>query len=202
MLVTVRTLSLILAAVLVVSACGSSPPVRYYALSTTSVAMPDDPADAEILGLGPLNVPEYLNRSQIVTRGSGAEIVVDEFSHWAEPLGVALHRVVAADIDSMLSDLVVIPFPYDSVIRNDVDYRLLGEVDRFDADRSGNVTFDIQWTVIRPGDRMLLPPRRSRYQAQAARPDDPASVVAAMNDTLRQFSRDVADHVATVLREQ
>ena len=92
MLQTIRTLSLIFAAVLLVSACGSSPPVRYYTLSTASVATPEDPADARILGLGPLNVPEYLNRTQIVTRGNGAELIVHEFSHWAEPLDMALGR--------------------------------------------------------------------------------------------------------------
>ena len=201
MLLTIRTLSLIFATVLLVSACGSSPPVRYYTLSTSSAVTPDDPADAAILGLGPLDIPEYLNRNQIVTRGNGAELIVNDFSHWAEPLDKAVHRVIAAEVDNLMSDVVVVPFPYDAVVRTDVDYRLFGKVDRFEADTSGNVVLDIQWTVAIPGVRMILPPRRSSYEARATSAGDPGSVAAAMDETLRQFSRDIAARLGPVLQE-
>lgn len=199
MLVTVRTFILCVAAALIATACGSSPPVQYFTLSTASIATPEDPAGAAILGLGPMHVPEYLNRSQIVTRGPGAEVSVDEFSHWAEPLDLALHRVVAADVDNLLDGVIVISFPYDAVIRSDVDYRVFGEIDRFDADRSGRVVLDVQWTIAKIGSGLVVPPRRSRYEARAARADDAGSVAEAMNDALREFSRDIADELASVL---
>lgn len=199
MLVTARSITLFVMTSLLLVACGSSPPVRYYALTSSSAHAPQDVEDAAILGLGPLELPEYLNRTQIVTRGIGAELRVDEFSRWAEPLNLSLHRIVAANVDALLDNVVVVSFPYDAAIQTAVDYRLLGEVDRFDADRSGRVVLDVQWVISQVGSDLAAPPRRSHYQAQSADASDPASVAEAMNETLLLFSQDIADELASVL---
>ncbi|MGI9516668.1 MAG: PqiC family protein, partial [Pirellulaceae bacterium] len=154
-------------------------------------AQQQGPDDAVTLGVGPLRLPEYLNRSQIVTRGGGSELEIDEFSRWAEPLTQALHRVVSTDVDNMMSGVRVIAFPWEAAIQGDVDYRLLGEVTRFDADRSGRVVLDIQWAISDIPGQVTVVIRRSKYETQVARSDDPAIVASAMNDALAMFSRDV-----------
>ncbi len=160
-----------------------------------------DPDDAVTLGVGPLRLPEYLNRSQIVTRGGGSELEVDEFSRWAEPLTQALHRVVSTDVDNMMNGVMVIAFPWEAVVHNEVDYRLLGEVTRFDADRSGRVVLDIQWAISDITGQPAVVIRRTKYETRAARPDDPAIVVSAMNDALAMFSRDVASELEVILQD-
>jgi len=160
-----------------------------------------DPDDAITLALGPLRIPDYLNRSQMVTRTSGAELQVDEFSRWAEPLKLAMHRVVSTDVDVLLDGVVVIAFPYDSMIRPQVDYRLLGDVIRFDADQSGQVVLDLQWTITDTDSVVAVPLHRSRYDARAATADDPAAVATAMNNALASFSRDIASEMEAVLQD-
>ena len=199
MSVTARSITLCVLVSLMLVACGSSPPVRYYTLSTVGSAPGQNADDAIILGFGPLGIPEYLNRSQIVTRGAGAEMLVDEYSRWAEPLGLSLHRVVSTNVDNLLDAVVVVAFPYDSVIRSQVNYRLLGDVSRFDADRSGQVVLELQWVISEVGSGIVVPPRRSRYEAQAARAGDPAAIAAAMNEALYLFSQDIASELAAVL---
>ena len=201
MYLTARLFSLGVFVSLLVAACGSSPPVRYFALSTMDSVQRQDPDDAVTLGLGPLRMPEYLNRSQLVTRGGGSELEVDEFSRWAEPLTLALHRVVSTDVDNMMDGVIVIAFPWESVVRNEVDYRLLGEVTRFDADQSGRVVLDIQWGISATTGEAAVVIRRSKYETRAARPDDPAIVVSAMNDALAMFSRDVVSELEVVLQD-
>ncbi len=201
MYLTARLFSLGVFVSLLVAACGSSPPVRYFALSTMDSVQRQDPDDAVTLGLGPLRMPEYLNRSQIVTRGAGSELEIDEFSRWAEPLTLALHRVVSTDIDNMMDGVIVIAFPWEAVVRSQVDYRLLGEVVRFDADRSGRVVLDIQWAISDVAAGTVVPPRRSRYETRAAGSDDPAVVASAMNDALAMFSRDVVSEMEVVLQD-
>jgi len=201
MTLTARLFSLGVFVSLLVAACGSSPPVRYFALSTMDSVQRQDPDDAVTLGLGPLRMPEYLNRSQIVTRGGGSELEVDEFSRWAEPLTLALHRVVSTDVDNMMHGVIVIAFPWESVVRNEVDYRLLGEVTRFDADRSGRVVLDIQWAISDVPGGVAVAIRRSKYETRAARPDDPAIVTSAMNDALAMFSRDVVSELEVILQD-
>ncbi len=201
MIVTARSITLCVLVSLLVAACGSSPPVRYFALSPMDSVQRQDPDDAVTLGLGPLRLPEYLNRSQLVTRGGGSELEVDEFNRWAEPLTLALHRVVSTDIDNMMDGVIVIAFPWEAVVRSQVDYRLLGEVVRFDADRSGRVVLDIQWAISDVSGDVAVLIRRSKYETRAARPDDPAIVVSAMNDALAMFSRDVASELEVMLQD-
>ena len=196
-----RSITLCAFVSLLVGACGSSPPVRYFALSPMDSVQQQDPDDAVTLGVGPLRLPEYLNRSQIVTRGGGSELEVDEFSRWAEPLTQALHRVVSTDVDNMMNGVMVIAFPWEAVVHNEVDYRLLGEVTRFDADRSGRVVLDIQWGITATTGQVAVVIRRTQYETRAARPDDPAIVVSAMNDALAMFSRDVASELEVILQD-
>lgn len=194
-----RVAYLIILASLVLSACGSSPPVNYYALTPSAIENRTDADDAVILGLGPLAMPDYLNRSQMVTRGPGAAIAVDEFNRWAEPLGPAMHRALAADVDNMLDNVVVVSFPYDSAIRKKVDYRILGVVTRFDADTGGTVVLEVQWALSELDSDAAVKPQRSRYSTQAASAGNAAAVAEAMTATLRQFSRDIADQLSAVL---
>ena len=106
----IRCLTIALLA-LSLAACSTSPPVRYFTLSPIDTDFQPDPDDAVMLGLGPIRMPDYLNRSQIVTRGANSEIQVDEFSRWSEPLSTSLLRIVATDVDSLLNGVVVVVFP-------------------------------------------------------------------------------------------
>jgi len=177
---------------LVLSACGSSPPVRYYALNPIVTDYQQDPDDAVMLGIEPLSIPDYLNRSQIVTRDVDAQMRVDDFSRWTEPLADSMHRIVSTDVDNLLHGVVVVMYPYDAVVRSHLDYRLVGDVNRFDADSSGLVVLEIQWAIVDTEANLLVPARRNRYQAQMVTSGDFGAMVAAMNDVLSQFSRDIA----------
>jgi len=202
MIATARSITCCVMVLLLLTACSSSPPVRYFSLSSTVADGQQDPGDAVVLGLGPMRMAAYLNRSQIVTRGAGVEIKVDEFSRWAEPLAVAFHRVVSTDVDNTMDGVTVLAFPWESVVRSQVDYRLLGDVIRFDTDRSGRVVLETQWgiTAVDSGEK-AVPPRRTRYEAQAGASDDPAAVASAMNEALAKFSRDIASEMQAVLQE-
>ena len=196
-----RSITLCVVVSLLMVACGSSPPVRYFALEPVSLQQQEDSDDAIVLGLGPLRLPEYLNRSQIVTRGSGSELEIDDFSRWAEPLTMAFHRVVSTDVDNMMDDVTVIAFPWEAVVRGQIDYRLLGEVTRFDADQAGRVVLEVQWAISDVGEGLAVAVHRSRYESRAAGSDDPAIVAAAMNEVLAKFSRDVVSKLEVVLRD-
>lgn len=193
-----RTITLCIIASLLLGACGSSPPVRYFSLSPSQPHQDQD--TAIVLGLGPLRVPEYLNRSQLVTRGNGSELEVHEFSRWAEPLDSALHRVLSADVDSIMDNVAVYPFPWETLVNKQVHYRLLGDIMRFEADRTGRVVLEVQWGVTSvESSEPVVAAQRATYEAQSGSADDPAAITAAMNDALAQFGRDVADKFGSAL---
>ena len=184
----------------VLSACSSSPPVRYFSLSPIDANFRQDPDDAVMLGLGPIRMPDYLNRSQIVWRETNAEMHLDEFNRWTEPLAISLLRIVSTDVDNLMQGVVVVVFPYEPFIREQVDYRLVGDVNRFETDSSGKVVLEVQWGISNVDGDVIVPVRRNRYQAQAEISDDPSVVVLAMNDALAQFSRDIAARLEASLQ--
>jgi hypothetical protein len=198
-----RLVTLGMIAMFVLSACSSSSPVRYFSLNPIDSDFRQDSDDAVLLGLGPFRMPDYLNRSQIVTRGANAEMQVDEFSRWSEPLATSLLRIVSADVDNLLEGVVVVIFPYESFVRDQVKYRLVGDINRFEADHQGRIVLEVQWSIADTDGGMAVPVRRNRYQAQATpgnnSNDGTSAVVAAMNDALAQFSRDIASKLGSVL---
>ena len=179
--------------VLLLAACGSSPPARFYSLQPLDLAYKADANDAVVMYLGPLRLPEYIARTQIVTRGEGAEMIVDDYHRWAEPLDDAIPRIVAVNVDNLLDRVIVVAFPSGNLV--EAEYRLQGSIVRFDADAAGRAVLIVQWGITTSDGDVLVPPRRSQYEARASRPGDPGAVAIALNDTVAQFSRSIAAEI-------
>lgn len=178
---------------LLLAACGSSPPARFFSLQPLDLEYQADADDAVVMYLGPLRMPEYVARPQIVTRGAGAEMIVDDYHRWAEPLDDAIPRIVAVNVDSLVDGLIVVAFPSGNLV--EAEYRLQGSIDRFDADAAGHAVLIVQWGIATPDGDFLVPPRRSHYEAGVSRAGDPGAVAAALNDTVAQFSREIAAEI-------
>jgi uncharacterized lipoprotein YmbA len=172
------------------AACGSSPTVQYYSLSPLQSDYGEAPPDAPRLGIGPFRLPDYLTRSKIVTRASGAEVKIDDYNRWLEPVDDAFHAIVAANVDLLTDDVIAVSFPYR--LLDGSERKVVGRVERFDADERGEVMLVLQWAITTTSTDFVLPPRRSVYRAQATDANDYNAIAAAMSDVLEQFSRDIA----------
>lgn len=183
---------------LLASACGSSAPVRYYNLEALESRFGEDPEDSPGLGIGPLRMPDYLTRSRIITRRSNSEVVVDDFHRWVEPVDDAVYRIVAANVDSLLEEVIVVSFPYNHFA--DMDYQVIGRVDRFDSDEHGRVILVAQWAILTANSEFIVAPRRARYESQASDVSDYGAIAAAMSEVLAEFSRDIASEFRAATR--
>lgn len=179
--------------ILMLAGCGTSPPVHYFGLDTIDIGYTQDKEGSPVIALGPFRMPEYLNRSQMVTRGSGAEMIVDDGSRWAEPLEDSIHRILASNLDSLLQSVIVVAYPSSALM--EVDYRLAGRIGSFSSGQNGLIVLEVQWGAADVEGGMVVAPRRSRYESQATTPGDPGSVALAMSDALAQFSRDIASEI-------
>ena len=172
-----------------VAACATSPNTRYYHLQPIGAAGED--VQTRVLGLGPIGFPDYLKRPQIVTQTQGSEVVLAEFDLWAEPLENAFVRVLASNLDGLLSGTAVTEFPFAGSLV-DVDYRMPCRVVRFDVDGRGAATLEVQWLATSGEGEVLVEARRTTVTAQATDPTSYASIVAAQNETLNTLSREMA----------
>jgi uncharacterized lipoprotein YmbA len=129
--------------VLLVGGCASSPPARFYTLNAE--AGPPAPASRIAVVVGPVSVPEEVNRPQMVVRSSTNEVRFEEFQRWALPLQNDIARVVAENLVAMLGTPRVTLSAQD--MNPNAEFQVGIEVQRFEATVGGSATFDAVWTV-------------------------------------------------------
>ncbi|MFZ0613803.1 MAG: PqiC family protein [Desulfobacterales bacterium] len=192
-----------LVAALVAGCAGSSPRAKYYLLSTLpkgeSAPAVVTAAAGISLGIGPVFLPDYLNRPQIVTRTGPNEITFSEFDRWAEPLPANFLRVFRQDLGDLLKTdtIYVYPWPPDAVF----EFQVSAEVARFDTRPGAGALLEVQWQILRHHDAKVVLRRTSSYRADPGGSGFKA-VVAAQSRTLGDFSRDVAEALATIYRNE
>ena len=166
-------------ALFIVSACASPPRERFYTLDAPEPPVAADGAPS--ISVGPVSIPEMVDRPQLVVRVRANEVVLTEQERWAEPLRGAITRVVAANLAAALGARV-------APQRNgDADYRVILDVQRFES--GDEALIDAAWTVVpRNGERRSgrsvarEKPQRMQYD----------SLAAAHSAALAAISREIA----------
>lgn len=140
------------APLLVLAACQSTPESRLYTLAVVPPVEAAQPVRSapqsqtpQTLALGSLDLPMLIDRPQIVRRIDGNRVETLEFDRWAEPLADGLRSTLAGDLAARLPGTTVLPVAGSSV--GEGTAVLAVTVLRFDADATGNVVLDAQWSL-------------------------------------------------------
>ena len=181
------------------SGCGSSPPTRFYVLPSLTGAETVPPTVLRNLtiGVGPVTLPPYLDRLQIVTRASRARLVLGEFDQWASSLQDNVTRVLAENLSLLIPTDRVLLYPWSRTA--EPDYQVRVEVTQFDAGPSGEVVLAAYWKILSSNDKELVM-RKARFTAAAGRQDYEATVIA-MGHTLDALSQDIATALLTIVQQ-
>ena len=177
------------------AACTPTRPTEFYTLATvTGPAARPGGSEGLTIGLGPISLPQYLDRPEIVTREGTNQMRLAEFHRWAEPLEPLITRIMAEDLYALLDARDVSPLPQ----RGDLPLDRAVEVDigRFDADAAGEVVLDARWRLYRGDSTELLASGRSLVREPAAPVPDYAAIVAAMSRAVGQVSEEIAQAIA------
>lgn len=167
-------------------------PTRHFtlhALSGEGGTTPGASADLTI-GVGPVDLPSYLQRPQLVTLREQNEYALSTSAQWGEPLEENVKRVLAANLRQLLPTDQVVPFPWRRAIP--VDLQATADIQRFDAGPDEAARLVVNWTLLDEKGN-LLEMHQSRYQEKVVNPRTPAAVVEAMSRLLADFSRDLAE---------
>jgi len=148
------------------------------------------------VGIGPLTIPEYLNRTQIVTRSGRYELEIAEFERWAETLEDAIPRVLAENLSVLLSTDRVFTYPW---LKETPAYQLKIEVIQFDGSIPGNVELTARWTLLKD-DRETLISRRKYIAKKPIAGQGYSGLVSAMSLVLYDLSREIAGGVMMEFR--
>ena len=180
-------------ALFVLSGCfGSTPPTQFYLMPPPSSGVTASSASAGqrdlTLAVGPVTVPPYLDRLQIVTRTSRAKLTLADFEQWAGPLTDTIARVLSEDLALLIPTERVVLYPWPRTI--DPDYQVMVEVWQFERGLGNQVVLVARWNLLdRDGKALAL--RTSRISLAAGGADYEATATA-MGRTLEALARDMA----------
>ena len=177
---------------LVAGGCGGflprSKPSTFYVLNATA-DHGAGPALPVALGIGPVVLPAYLDRPQIVTRQGSNQLDLSETQRWAEPLQKNVVDVLLLNLARQLGTDRVTAFPFALGLPRDYDITV--QFLRFETTASGEVLVQAYVTLLDGKTAAALKASPVSYSRTVAAGDTTAAT-AAMSDALGELSVDVA----------
>jgi uncharacterized lipoprotein YmbA len=170
----------------------------FYVLSSLA-----DPAGAETVdelpkgitvGVRETNLPQVLDRPQIVTQTSQNEIRFSEVDRWGEPLEDGVTRVLSENLSFLVPTQNIFVLPTRAVLEFD---RVVNfEVIRFAYSADGFVLLVARWTLFE-GDGETVLAQKAASIREPVTMDDPehlsyGRIVAGMSQALASLSREIA----------
>ena len=192
-------LSFLLTMLLLVGCATSSPPVNFYALraleGSEQLSEKKSATSDLTIGLGPVELPEMLDRPQIITRTGDHRLQFAEFDRWAGSLRNDFTRILAENLSLLLNTEDIVVYPWGGGA--DIDYQIIVNVTNFDAVLREKATLNARWKLRKGDQGKLLLGNRSIFSEQIVG-EDYEAVVSALNRTLDAFTREIATAVQEV----
>ena len=147
---------LVMGLALLVSACGGNSAMRFYMLEAPLAKANQQSVlnKNTVLGLGPIHLPEYLDRPQMVVAVGDNQYQFDEKNRWAERLDQNLSRVLAQQLAADLGIEQVIRHPWAQ--RQTIDYQITLDVLTFHQTASGENRLSAQWQIKQQEQSLLI----------------------------------------------
>ena len=164
--------------------------------SATQASVADRDLDLAI-GLGPVSVPEYLRRPQMVTRVGPNQISYAEYDRWAQPLDNSLVQVLGENLSSVLGGADIAHHPWFSTTQ--LDFVVQIEVQRFERDASGAALLTCVW-VLKHGDSGDRVTGGQFERSEPAESEATGASVAAQSRLLGMLANEIASAVSDALR--
>jgi uncharacterized lipoprotein YmbA len=181
------------------SACISTPPSEFYILNSlygaeANLGFSPNPKGLEV-GFGPLDLPDYLDRPQIVTREGVNELTIDEFHRWGGELKSTVERIMAQNLSYLLDSERIWIYPWSANSR--VRYQVRLDVLRMDGTLGKQALVRARWEILRGEGGETLD---SRLSSRIEPVDGPGyrALVAAQSRALADISREIVTHLRQI----
>jgi len=180
-----------LVGLLLLASCINTPLPDYYVITPVRSNAVEPLADlsATAIGLGPITIPETLNRPNIVTPLDSNQLVVAEYHRWSEPLRENLSRVLMSNIAERLMLDKLYPYPW---LGNAIDYQVRLDVMEMMGSLQKDVYLQVRWQIL-SGDKpaKLIDTRISDYTVPVSG-SGYSPMVAAFSKAVALLSEDIS----------
>ena len=183
---------------LILGCAKSSKPVEYYMLDA-SVGIDNNQTlkgdEGPMIGLGPIRLPEYLDRFQMVVAVSENKYKLIDGHRWAEKLDQNISLALFKTLPGQLGTDKMIRYPWPQ--RPGVDFQVKIDILELNIDQNGKSQLIAQWS-IKSKDKTILN-KRSTFTAQASTTDID-KMVQAQSECLTQLGQEIVVNLKPLLK--
>jgi uncharacterized lipoprotein YmbA len=183
-------------AVLLVGCRSSTPPVEFYTLNSLSSTQGNaNTANTDqklAIGVGPVQIPQILDRPQIVTRSGPNKLTFNDFHRWAGPLEDDFARVLAENISLLLGTDQVAVYPWETDFKP--RYRVALEIRYFEGQWGQDVRLEVIWGVTRQESQATQTVQKSVIKEPLPKTNYEA-LVAAKSRAIASLSREIVQEI-------
>jgi uncharacterized lipoprotein YmbA len=188
---------------LLLAGCGTSPPAKFYTLMPVVAQRPPEKVvetdKYTPIGIGPVEIPEYLDRPEIVTRAEQNQLILSEFNLWGGVLKADINRVLLENISALLAGDGIPIITWKTA--NSEVHKVPVLISRFDGSLNDGIALKATWAVLEKEGKVFeffresnitIPVKGSSY----------SSVVTAMSEALGELSKEIATGIKSAVKKK
>ena len=187
--------------VLVLSGCisvSNSPTPRFYMLQAGYENQENKKiniASDVFIGVGPVKIPEYLDRPQIVTQSKEKMLKFAQFDRWGESLDLGMVRLIGEDLSAMFPGAKFTLYPWNLSIP--VKYQVVVEIVQLDSELDKDLFLVAQWLVIDAQNMKTMIIKRSEFR-QPITPQNYSGLAKTLSMACASLSSEIAEALVTL----
>jgi uncharacterized protein len=187
--------------ILVISGCLSvpnSPSPRFYTLqpmAENQMSKKTNIAAELLIGVGPVKIPEYQARPQMVTRDKENMLKFAQFDRWGESLDQGVARLIGEDLTILLPEAKLTSYPWSSSVP--VKYQVIVEIVQLDSQLDKDMFLAAQWMICDAQNAKTLVIKRSEFR-QPIIPQNYSGLAKTLSAACASLSGEIADSLAAL----
>jgi uncharacterized lipoprotein YmbA len=194
-------LSILLIPFLLSGCGGGGTPIRYYMIDPVgAISLRADNEVKLSIEIMDVNIPQYLERFNIATRGEGNQLFLSDFNQWGDNFRKNLLRTMASNLANLLStNDIGTPINRSMSIP---DYRINLHIEQFERNYDGYVTLICRWQIVTVGGTGTV----ETHKVELISPytyamDEYEGIVFSMKDLYGQLSKLIAESIISTDEE-
>ncbi|MDD5691330.1 MAG: PqiC family protein [Candidatus Omnitrophica bacterium] len=148
--------------------------------------------------IGPVAIPQYLDRPQMVTQEDKGMIDIAQFDRWGESLDAGIARLIIEDLNLMLPGGTFEVFPCNFAIP--LNYQVIVGVIQLDCNLKKELSLVAQWSIIDANTRKMLLTKRSDL-VQAINPHNYPGLAKALSRAVSSLSAEIAQNLSILANQ-
>lgn len=181
---------------------GSSPDSRFYMLKSMGQGEVNKtfnlPAGVITL-IGPVDIPQYLDRPQMVTENDQGMISIAQFDRWGDALDLEISRQIIRNLNLLIPGATFETFPCNFAIP--LNYQVIIEIQQLKCNLKKDLVLVAQWSIIDTNTKKMVFTKRSDL-VQQINPQNYSGLADALSKAVASLSNEIAENLSNVANQQ